>query len=72
MAPIATINFCGASPPAYTGGNMAHGTFRSLSVLAVLLAIALAIVTYFGVEVLLRSEETGVLLSVIRRDRSRV
>ena len=39
---------------------------------AVLVAVALAVVTYFGVEVLLRSEETGVLLSVIRRDRSRV
>jgi len=39
---------------------------------AVLAAIALAVVTYFGVEFLLRSEETGVLLSVIRRDRSRV
>src|SRR3989441_2873760 len=47
-----------------------QGGLRPL--VAVLVAIALALVTYFGVEVLLRSEETGVLLSVIRRDRSRV
>src|SRR5438128_2411722 len=47
-----------------------QGGLRPLG--AVLVAIALALVTYFGVEVLLRSEETGVLFSVIRRDRSRV
>ena len=52
-----------------TGGSV-QGGLRPL--VAVLLAIALAVVTYFGVEVLLRSEETGVLLSVIRRDRARV
>ncbi len=40
--------------------------------MGVLAAIALAALTYFGVELLLRSEEVGVLLSVIRRDRSRV
>ena len=47
-----------------------QGGLRPL--VAVLAAIAIAIVTYFGVELLLRSEETGVLLSVIRRDRSGV
>ena len=52
-----------------TGGSM-QGGLRPL--VAVLAAIAIAIVTYFGVELLLRSEETGVLLSVIRRDRSGV
>jgi putative peptidoglycan lipid II flippase len=52
-----------------TGGSV-QGGLRPL--VAVLAAIALAVVTYFGVEVLLRSEETGILLSVIRRDRSRV
>jgi putative peptidoglycan lipid II flippase len=52
-----------------TGGST-QGGLRPL--LAVLVAIALAVMTYFGVELLLRSEETGVLLSVIRRDRSGV
>jgi hypothetical protein len=52
-----------------TGGSL-QGGLRPL--VAVLVAIALAAGTYFGVELLLRSEETGVLLSVIRRDRSRV
>jgi hypothetical protein len=52
-----------------TGGSM-QGGLRPL--VAVLAAIAIALVTYFGVELLLRSEETGVLLSVIRRDRTRV
>src|SRR3984893_14704159 len=52
-----------------TGGSV-QGGLRPL--VATLAAIVLAVLTYFGVEVLLRSEETGVLLSVIRRDRSRV
>ena len=52
-----------------TGGSV-QGGLRPL--VAVLAAIAIAIVTYLGVELLLRSEETGVLLSVIRRDRSGV
>ena len=52
-----------------TGGSV-QGGFRPL--IAVLAAVVLAVATYFGVELLLRSEETGVLLSVIRRDRSGV
>ena len=47
-----------------------QGGLRPL--IAVLLAVTLAAVTYFAVEVLLRSEEVGVVLSVIRRDASRV
>jgi hypothetical protein len=39
---------------------------------AVLVAVALAALSYLGVEMLLRSEEVGLVLSVIRRDRSRV
>jgi hypothetical protein len=38
---------------------------------AVLVAVGLAALSYLGVEVLLRSEEVGLVLSVIRRDRSR-
>jgi hypothetical protein len=52
-----------------TGGSL-EGGLRPL--LAVLVAVTLAALTYLGVEVLLRSEEVGLVLSVIRRDRSRV
>jgi putative peptidoglycan lipid II flippase len=52
-----------------TGGSL-QGGLRPL--VATLAAVALAAVTYVGVELLLRSEEVGVLLSVVRRDRSRV
>jgi putative peptidoglycan lipid II flippase len=52
-----------------TGGSV-QGGWRPL--LATGAAVALAVVTYFGVEILLRSQEVGVVLSVIRRDRSRV
>ena len=52
-----------------TRGSL-QGGLRPL--VAVLLAVALAGLTYVGVEMLLRSEEVGLLLSVIRRDRSRV
>jgi peptidoglycan biosynthesis protein MviN/MurJ (putative lipid II flippase) len=47
-----------------------QGGLRPL--VAVVVAIALAAVTYFGAELLLRSEEVGIVLSVIRRDRTRV
>src|SRR5437660_894423 len=52
-----------------TGGSL-QGGLRPL--VAVLVAVALAGLTYLGVEMLLRSEEVGLVLSVIRRDRSRV
>ncbi len=52
-----------------TRGSL-QGGLRPL--VAVLLAVALAGLTYLGVEMLLRSEEVGLVLSVIRRDRSRV
>src|SRR6202011_1131132 len=47
-----------------------QGGLRPL--VATLAAVALAAATYFGVELLLRSEELRVVLSVIRRDRSSV
>src|SRR5438309_7479031 len=52
-----------------TGGSL-QGGLRPL--VAVLVGVALAGLTYLGVEMLLRSEEVGLVLSVIRRDRSRV
>ena len=52
-----------------TRGSM-QGGLRPL--VAALAAAALGGAVYFGVEILLRSEEVGVALSVIRRDRSRV
>src|SRR5947209_2900095 len=52
-----------------TGGSM-QGGLRPL--VAVLLAVALGGLTYLAVEMLLRSEEVGLVLSIIRRDRSRV
>ncbi len=52
-----------------TGGSL-QGGLRPL--VAVLVAVALAAVSYLGVEMLLRSEEVGLVLSVIRRDRSGV
>jgi len=52
-----------------TGGSL-QGGLRPL--FAVLVAVALAALSYLGVQVLLRSEEVGLVLSVIRRDRSRV
>src|SRR5437016_73880 len=52
-----------------TRGSL-QGGLRPL--VAVLVAVALAGLTYLGVEMLLRSEEVGLVLSVIRRDRSRV
>src|SRR6266851_3262640 len=52
-----------------TGGSL-QGGLRPL--VAVLVAVALAALSYVGVEILLRSEEVGLVLSVIRRDRSRV
>jgi len=52
-----------------TGGSL-QGGLRPL--VAVLVAVALAAVSYLGFEMLLRSEEVGLVLSVIRRDRSRV
>jgi peptidoglycan biosynthesis protein MviN/MurJ (putative lipid II flippase) len=52
-----------------TGGSL-QGGVRPL--VAILVAVALAALTYLGVEMLLRSEEVGLVLSVIRRDRSRV
>jgi putative peptidoglycan lipid II flippase len=51
-------------------GGSVQGGLRPL--VATLAAVVLAGATYFGVEALLRSEEVGILLSVIRRDRSRV
>jgi hypothetical protein len=47
-----------------------QGGLRPL--IAVVVAVTLAGLAYLGVEVLLRSEELGLVLSVIRRDRSRV
>ena len=47
-----------------------QGGLRPL--VATLAAVVLAAATYFGVELLLRSEELRVVLSVIRRDRSSV
>jgi len=52
-----------------TGGSL-QGGLRPL--VAVLVAVALGALSYLGVEMLLRSEEVGLVLSVIRRDRSRV
>jgi putative peptidoglycan lipid II flippase len=52
-----------------TDGSL-QGGLRPL--VAVLVAVVLAGLTYLGVEMLLRSEEVGLVLSVIRRDRSRV
>jgi peptidoglycan/LPS O-acetylase OafA/YrhL len=52
-----------------TGGSL-QGGLRPL--VAVLVAVALAALSYLGVEMLLRSEEVGLVRSVIRRDRSRV
>src|SRR5437868_1662973 len=52
-----------------TRGSL-QGGLRPL--VAVLLAVALGGLTYLAVEMLLRSEEVGLVLSIIRRDRSRV
>src|SRR5258708_1914366 len=52
-----------------TGGSLQGGR-RPL--VAGLVAAALPALSYLGVEVLLRSEEVGLVRSVIRRDRSRV
>jgi putative peptidoglycan lipid II flippase len=52
-----------------TGGSL-QGGLRPL--VAIVVAVALAALTYLGVEMLLRSAEVGLVLSVIRRDRSRV
>ena len=52
-----------------TGGSLSGG-LRPL--IATLIAVALGGATYFAIQLGLRSEELGVALSVIRRDRSRV
>src|SRR5256884_1764989 len=52
-----------------TGGSL-QGGLRPL--IATLAAVALAAATYVAIQLGLRSEEVGVALSVIRRDRSRV
>src|SRR2546426_974125 len=52
-----------------TGGSL-QGGLRPL--IATLAAVALAAATYLAIQLALRSEEVGVALSVIRRDRSRV
>jgi len=52
-----------------TGGSL-EGGLRPL--IATLVAVALAAATYLAIQLALRSEEVGVALSVIRRDRSRV
>jgi hypothetical protein len=49
-----------------TGGEL-RGGLRELA--ALLVAVVLGGVTYIGVELLLRSQELSVVLSVIRRDR---
>ena len=54
---------------AITGGSLSGG-LRPL--IATLIAVALGGATYFAIQLGLRSEELGVALSVIRRDRSRV
>src|SRR6202165_1394572 len=59
-----------AGVPYVIAGGSVQGGLRPL--VATLVAVAIAVPPYFGVEILLRSEEVGVLLSVIRRDRSRV
>ncbi|MEO6796186.1 MAG: murein biosynthesis integral membrane protein MurJ [Candidatus Dormibacter sp.] len=51
------------------GGSL-HNGIRP--VVALLTAVLLGAITYVGVERLLRSEELAVVMSVIRRDRSRV
>jgi putative peptidoglycan lipid II flippase len=51
-------------------GFSTQGGFRPLA--AVLVAVALGAGTYLLVQVVLRSEEVGVLLSVIRRDQAHV
>src|SRR5438270_9305084 len=51
---------------AITGGSLSGG-LRPL--VATLAAVALAAVTYLAIQLALRSEEVGVVLSVIRRDR---
>lgn len=52
-----------------TGGTLRSG-LRELA--ALLLAVVLGAATYLAVELLLRSEELSVVLSVIRRDRASV
>jgi len=49
-----------------TGGSL-QGGLRPL--VATLAAVALAAMTYLAIQLALRSEEVGVALSVIRRDR---
>jgi hypothetical protein len=51
-------------------GGSTQGGWRALA--ATLVAVALGAGTYLLIQLALRSEEVGVLLSVIKRDRSRV
>ncbi|MDQ6711506.1 MAG: polysaccharide biosynthesis C-terminal domain-containing protein, partial [Candidatus Dormibacteraeota bacterium] len=51
-------------------GSSLHNGIRQVAALGV--AVVLGAITYVGVERLLRSEELSVVLSVIRRDRSRI
>jgi hypothetical protein len=65
MAPIATNDFCGTSPPAYTGGNMAHRNFRILSVLAALLATAFSAVAHHGSNVSYHTDQTMTIAGTV-------
>jgi putative peptidoglycan lipid II flippase len=67
VVPMAVVVY--ASVFTLTGGTLRSG-LREL--VALLVAVVLGGVTYVGVELLLRSEELSVVLSVIRRDRAGV
>jgi hypothetical protein len=65
MASIATNDFCGTSPAAYTGGNMALRHFRILSVLAALLATAGSAVAHHGSNVSYHTDQTMTIAGTV-------
>jgi putative peptidoglycan lipid II flippase len=67
VIPMAVI--VGGIVYALTGGST-QGGWRALA--TTLLAVALGAATYLVIQLALKSEELGVVLSVVRRDRSRV
>jgi hypothetical protein len=65
MAPIATNNFCGTNPAAYTGGNMAQRNFHIFSVLTALLATALSAVAHHGSNVSYHTDQTMTIAGTV-------
>lgn len=64
MAPIATNNFRGGRPPAYTGRNMVY-SFRPMSVLAALSVAALSALAHHGSNVSYHTDQTMTIAGTV-------